>query len=148
MKYLGQQSAMPSDPEKFVLECIPNPEPSHRYAARFTVPEFTSLCPVTGQPDFATFVIDYIPRASIIESKALKLYMTSFRNVGDFHEACSNKIANKIWEAAMPWYLRVAAFWYPRGGIPIDVLIERGNRTIGQERVDVLYLDVKSYRGR
>jgi 7-cyano-7-deazaguanine reductase len=148
MQYLGHQSPMPADPNAFDLECVPNPEAQIRYAARFTIPEFTSLCPVTGQPDFATFVIDYIPRAKIVESKALKLYMTSFRNVGDFHEACTNKVAHKIWDAAMPWYLRVAAFWYPRGGIPIDVMIERGNRTIGGERVDVLHLDVRNFRGR
>lgn len=148
MQYLGQQSALPSDPSAFNLECVPNPEAKTRYAARFTIPEFTSLCPVTGQPDFATFVIDYIPRAKIVESKALKLYMASFRNVGDFHEAVTNKVAHKIWDAAVPWYLRVAAFWYARGGIPIDVMVERGSKVIGDQRVDVMYLDTKNYRGR
>ena len=128
MKYLGRQSEMPSDPAAFILECVPNPCTSHSYVARFTLPEFTSLCPVTGQPDFATIVIDYAPNQRLIESKALKLYATSFRNIGDFHEAVTNKIAIKIMEAAAPRWLRVLAFWYPRGGIPIDVFVELGVR--------------------
>lgn len=128
MKYLGKQiGEMPEDidPPGFELDCVPNPEQDNYYVARFTIPEFTSLCPITGQPDFATIVIDYIPRALLVESKALKLYMTTFRNFGEFHESCSNQIAGKIMAAADPWHLRLCAFWYPRGGIPIDVFIER-----------------------
>jgi 7-cyano-7-deazaguanine reductase len=146
MKYLGLQSAMPSDPDAFDLECVPNPAPDVYYAARFTVPEFTSLCPVTGQPDFATIVIDYLPNEKLVESKALKLYMTSFRNVGDFHEACTNRIAEKILQAARPHALRVAAFWYPRGGIPIDVFVQDGNSALMSEYFPAL--DFRSYRGR
>jgi 7-cyano-7-deazaguanine reductase len=147
MQYLGKQSAMPADPDTFVLECVPNPSPEYLYAARFTLPEFTSLCPVTGQPDFATIIIDYIPLSKLVESKALKLYATSFRNVGDFHEACTNKIADKIWEAAAPRYLRVAGFWYPRGGIPIDVFVTRGDGFLGDD-IYVPPLDHREYRGR
>lgn len=143
MQYLGQQSVMPSDPDSFVLECVPNPAKNYLYCARFTLPEFTSLCPVTGQPDFATIIIDYAPRDFLVESKALKLYATSFRNVGDFHEACTNKVAHKIWTTAQPRWLRVIAFWYPRGGIPIDVFVERG------ERPKIYVPDVRrDYRGR
>jgi 7-cyano-7-deazaguanine reductase len=128
MKYLGKTAGEIPDwiaPEDFELECVPNPERENYYVARFTLPEFTSLCPVTGQPDFASIIIDYIPRDLLVESKALKLYATSFRNVGEFHEKCSNAIADKIVQAADPWHLRICAFWYPRGGIPIDVFIER-----------------------
>lgn len=147
MKYLGvQASAMPTDPDAFYLECVANPQQDHYYAARFTIPEFTSLCPVTGQPDFATIVIDYAPSELLVESKALKLYATSFRNVGDFHEACTNKIADKIYEAARPHFLRVAGFWYPRGGIPIDVICRRGQ--VKQLEKDFLQIDPRDYRGR
>jgi 7-cyano-7-deazaguanine reductase len=158
MKYLGvQASTMPVDPEAFELECVPNPEQANLYAARFTLPEFTSLCPVTGQPDFATIVIDYIPDQLLVESKALKLYATSFRNVGDFHEACSNKIADKVMAAAKPHMLRVNAFWYPRGGIPIDVFIERwqdkdpspwDSGWRARLRNMMPYCDARDYRGR
>ena len=145
MRYLGEQSAMPTSPKDFVLEVVPNPEQGHYYGARFTLPEFTSLCPVTGQPDFATIFIDYVPGQWLVESKAIKLYATAFRNVGDFHEACTNQIADKIWEAARPHFLRVAAFWYPRGGIPIDVLCTRGKPFPTDY---LLPLPQRDYRGR
>jgi 7-cyano-7-deazaguanine reductase len=147
MEYLGQISVTPTDPDAFKLACVPNRHDAYHYAARFTIPEFTSLCPVTGQPDFATIVIDYVPQFHLVESKALKLYATSFRNVGDFHEACTNKIADKIFEAAKPLYLRVAGFWYPRGGIPIDVFVERGDKSI-HDQLYIPKLDARDYRGR
>jgi 7-cyano-7-deazaguanine reductase len=89
-------------------------------------PEFTSLCPVTGQPDFAHLVIDYAPGDWLIESKSLKLYLTSFRNHGSFHEDCTVKIGRKIVEIAQPRWLRIGGYWYPRGGIPIDVFWQTG----------------------
>ena len=118
---LGHPSAIPDGPEHATLERVPNPHPEALYLARFTAPEFTSICPVTGQPDFATLVIDYAPGAWLIESKSLKLYLQSFRNHGAFHEDCTVGIAQKIVQVAEPKWLRIAGFWAPRGGIPIDV---------------------------
>ena len=114
---LGKQVAAPTSPEEAVLEVVPNPQAGTDYVARFTAPEFTSLCPVTGQPDFAHLVIDYIPGDSLVESKSLKLFLTSFRNHGSFHEDYTISIAKRIIEAAKPKWLRIGGYWYPRGGI-------------------------------
>jgi 7-cyano-7-deazaguanine reductase len=115
------------------------------YLTRFVAPEFTSLCPVTGQPDFAHLVIDYAPRDWLIESKSLKLYLTSFRNHGSFHEDCTVKVARKIVEIADPHWLRIGGYWYPRGGIPIDVFWQTG---VAPEGLWVPDQGVPSYRGR
>jgi len=122
-----------------------NPQAGKDYLVRFTCPEFTSLCPVTGQPDFAHLVIDYVPGGLLVESKSLKLYLTSFRNHGAFHEDCTVSIADKIAAAAKPKWLRIGGYWYPRGGIPIDVFYQTG------EAPDGLWLPdqgVPPYRGR
>ncbi|MGE3626969.1 MAG: preQ(1) synthase, partial [Hyphomicrobiales bacterium] len=121
LKQLGRASALPGSPEKAVLERVPNPHPDTVYLARFACPEFTSICPVTGQPDFAHLVIDYAPKAWILESKSLKLYLASFRNHGAFHEDCTIAIGKRIVDVVKPRWLRIAGYWYPRGGIPIDV---------------------------
>ena len=142
---LGAQSAQPSSPEEAVLETAPNPHPDDVYIARFTAPEFTSLCPVTGQPDFAHLVIDYAPDKLIIESKSFKLFLTSFRNHGAFHEDCTISIAKRLVEVAAPRWLRIGGYWYPRGGIPIDIFYQTGPEPEG---VWVPALDVPSYRGR
>ena len=105
---------------------MPNPHPDTDYLARFTVPEFTSLCPVTGQPDFAILVIDYVPGPWLVESKSLKLYMHSFRNHGAFHEDCTVAIGKRLADLLEPRYLRIGGYWYPRGGIPIDVFWQTG----------------------
>ena len=118
---LGRNVATPKSPEAAVLERVPNPHPDTDYVARFTCPEFTSLCPMTGQPDFAHLMIDYMPGKWIVESKSLKLYLHSFRNHGAFHEDCTIAIAKRIREAIAPKWLRIGGYWYPRGGIPIDV---------------------------
>ena len=123
---LGQAVAAPDSPETAVLERVPNPQPDTLYGVRFTAPEFTSLCHVTGQPDFAHLVIDYAPKDWLIESKSLKLYLTSFRNHGAFHEDCTVGIGKKIVEVADPLWLRIGGYWYPRGGIPIDVFFQTG----------------------
>lgn len=123
---LGRQVAQPASPDKAVLEAVPNPHPGSDYVVRFTAPEFTSLCPITGQPDFAHFVIDYVPGKSIVESKSLKLFLGSFRNVGAFHEDCSLTIGKRIQAAIKPRFIRVAGYWYPRGGMPIDVFWQDG----------------------
>lgn len=118
---LGGSGAMAESPEAAVLECAPNPKPGRTYLVRFTAPEFTSLCPLTGQPDFAHIVLDYVPEEKIVESKSLKLYLASFRNHGAFHEDVVLTIAEKIMETAAPKWLRIGGYFNPRGGIPIDV---------------------------
>ena len=124
---LGQQVALPASPDKAELERVPNPHPDTNYAARFTAPEFTSLCPVTGQPDFAHLVIDYVPAEWLVESKSLKLYLSSFRNHGAFHEDCTVAIGKRLRDLLKPTFLRIGGYWYPRGGIPIDVFWETGD---------------------
>ena len=132
-------------PAEAVLERVPNPHPDSLYLARFTAPEFTSLCPVTGQPDFAHLVIDYAPEAWLIESKSLKLFLNSFRNHGAFHEDCTLAIAKRIVETAEPLWLRIAGYWYPRGGMPIDVFYQTGPAPEGLWVPDT---GVQPYRGR
>lgn len=123
---LGQQTALPQSPGEAILERVANPHADTHYVARFTQPEFTSLCPVTGQPDFAHLVIDYVPDAWLVESKSLKLYLASFRNHGAFHEDCTVAIGKRIAELLQPHYLRIGGYWYPRGGMPIDVFWQTG----------------------
>ncbi len=142
---LGGDAVQPTDPIAAVLETVPNPQPGKLYLVRFTAPEFTSLCPVTGQPDFAQLVIDYAPAERLVESKSLKLYLTSFRNHGGFHEDCTLQVANKIVEAANPLWLRIGGYWYPRGGIPIDVFHQTGPAPEGLWLPDQ---GVTPYRGR
>lgn len=128
-----------------MLERVANPHADSLYLARFTVPEFTSLCPVTGQPDFAHLVIDYAPDQWIVESKSLKLYLTSFRNHGAFHEDCTVAIGKRLVETLAPKWLRIAGYWYPRGGMPIDVFWQTGEAPKGLWVPDT---GVAAYRGR
>ena len=123
---LGRASPQPASPEQAVLERVANPRPGAAYLVRFTAPEFTSLCPITAQPDFAHLVIDYIPGEWLVESKSLKLYLTAFRNHGAFHEACTIDIAKRLADLLQPVWLRIGGYWYPRGGMPIDVFWQRG----------------------
>ncbi|HVZ05321.1 preQ(1) synthase [Hyphomicrobium sp.] len=126
VKQLGHQVSIPRSPDDAELERVANPHNDTYYAARFTAPEFTSLCPVTGQPDFAHLVIDYVPAKWLLESKSLKLYLAAFRNHGAFHEDCTVAIGKRIAELIKPHYLRIGGYWYPRGGIPIDVFWQTG----------------------
>ena len=126
LSHLGRQSTVPASPDEAILERVANPHPDTDYVARFTAPEFTSLCPVTGQPDFAHLVIDYVPQAWLLESKALKLFLQSFRNHGAFHEDCTVGIGKRIVSEIKPKWLRIGGYWYPRGGIPIDVFWQSG----------------------
>jgi 7-cyano-7-deazaguanine reductase len=142
---LGRRVAIPASPEEAVLDAVPNPHTDTDYMVRFTVPEFTTLCPITGQPDFAHFVIDYCPAKSLLESKSLKLFLASFRNTAGFHEDCTVTIGKRIAAEIRPKYLRIAGFWYPRGGIPIDVIWEKGHIPAGVWLPD---LEVEPYRGR
>jgi len=142
---LGQQTPLPASPEEAALEKVPNPHPGTNYVARFTAPEFTSLCPVTGQPDFAHLVIDYVPGRWLVESKSLKLYLGSFRNHGAFHEDCTVRIGKELAQLLKPKWLRIGGYWYPRGGIPIDVFYQTGKLPTGTWLPDQ---GVPSYRGR
>ena len=125
---LGHGVEVPQSPEEAELETISNPHAGtgSDYVVRFTCPEFTSLCPVTNQPDFAHLVIDFVPDKHIVESKSLKLFLASFRNHGAFHEDCTVRIAQRIVAAISPRWLRIGGYWYPRGGIPIDVFFQTG----------------------
>ena len=126
LSQLGQKVKLPESPDATVLESVPNPHGETNYLVRFTCPEFTSICPITGQPDFAHLVIDYVPDARLVESKSLKFYLASFRNHGAFHEDCTVAIAKRLEDVLAPRWLRVGGYWYPRGGIPIDVFYQSG----------------------
>src|SRR5262249_37683368 len=125
-RQLGKSVPVPKSPDQALLEAVANPHPGAVYLVRFTAPEFTTLCPITGQPDFAHLVLDYIPGRSLIESKSLKLFLQSFRNHGAFHEDCTLNIAKAVIAAIKPDWLRIAGYWYPRGGMPIDVFWQSG----------------------
>ena len=142
---LGRMVGLPSSPEEAELDRVTNPHPDVTYVARFTAPEFTSLCPVTGQPDFAHIVIDYAPDEWLVESKSLKLYLGAFRNHGAFHEDCTVAIAKRLIATLKPRWLRIGGYWYPRGGIPIDVFFQAGELPAG---VWVPEQGVAPYRGR
>ncbi len=145
LKHLGGPSTLPTSPDVAVLETVPNPHQDSDYLIRFTSPEFTALCPVTGQPDFAHLVIDYAPDESIVESKSLKLFLASFRNYAAFHEDCTLSVAKRVVEAVAPKWLRIGGYWYPRGGIPIDVFWQTGTLPEGLWVPDQ---GVAPYRGR
>ena len=145
LESLGKMVSGYDSPESAILERVTNPHDSTNYVARFTAPEFTSLCPVTGQPDFAHIVIDYVPGKYLVESKSLKLFLTSFRNHGAFHEDCTIYIAKRLVELLEPVWLRIGGYWYPRGGIPIDVFWQTGN---APEGTWIPEQGVPTYRGR
>jgi 7-cyano-7-deazaguanine reductase len=145
LSQLGRVAAIPDNPDQALLERVAAPAGGQGYLVRFTAPEFTSLCPITGQPDFAHIVIDYVPGAWIVESKSLKLYLASFRNHGAFHEACTMRIAGALVALLAPAWLRIGAYFYPRGGIPIDVFWQTG---APPEGVWVPDQGVPPYRGR
>ncbi len=142
---LGRAVEWPRTPEEARLDRVPNPQSDTHYVVRFTVPEFTSICPVTGQPDFAHLVLDYVPRDFLVESKSLKLYLGAFRNHGAFHEDCTLAIARRLIAELSPLWLRIGGYWYPRGGMPIDVFFQTG---APPEGVWIPDQGVAPYRGR
>ena len=142
---LGRQVPTPASPNDAILDRVPNPHGDTDYVARFTAPEFTTLCKITGQPDFAHLVIDYVPGKYILESKSLKLYLVSFRNQDAFHEDCTVAIGKRLFGVLKPKWLRIGGYWYPRGGIPIDVFWQAGKLPKG---VWVPDQGVAPYRGR
>ncbi|MEE3359367.1 MAG: preQ(1) synthase [Pseudomonadota bacterium] len=145
LKQLGGATVLPTDPDQAELERVQNPQADVDYNVRFTAPEFTSLCPMTGQPDFAHLVIDYVPGDWLVESKSLKLYLGSFRNHGAFHEDCTVSIGLRLNDFLSPRWLRIGGYWYPRGGIPIDVFWQTGPQP---ESVWIPDQGVPPYRGR
>ena len=145
LSQLGGDADAPASPEEAILERVPNAHEGTAYVARFTCPEFTSICPVTGQPDFGHLVIDYVPGGWLVESKSLKLYLQSFRNHGSFHEDCTVGIAKRIVDTIEPTWLRIGGYWMPRGGIPIDVFWQTG---APPEDLWIPDQGVAPYRGR
>jgi 7-cyano-7-deazaguanine reductase len=142
---LGRPVVAPTSPDVAVIETVPNPRPRDLYLVRFAAPEFTSLCPMTSQPDFAHIVIDYAPRAKLVESKSLKLFLGSFRNHNAFHEECTLMVGQRLAKEIKPRWLRIGGYWYPRGGMPIDGFWQTGAPPKGQWRPDQ---GVPPYRGR
>jgi 7-cyano-7-deazaguanine reductase len=142
---LGRAVPIPESPDKAVLDRVPNPQPGARFLARFTFPEFTSICPVTAQPDFGLLVMDYVPKDWLVESKSLKLYLQSFRNHGAFHEDVTVTIGRKLAGLLKPHWLRIGGYFNPRGGMPIDVFWQTGKPPAGVWLPDQ---DVPLYRGR
>ena len=142
---LGRPASVPASPAEAQLDRVPNPHRDTDYVARFAAPEFTTLCPITGQPDFAHLVIDYVPGRFLVESKSLKLYLASFRNHGAFHEDCTLHVAKRVIDAISPTWLRIGGYWNPRGGMPIDVFWHTGKPPAGLWLPDQ---GVAPYRGR
>jgi len=142
---LGRPTALPASPDQAVLDRVRNPHPDTDYVARFTFPEFTVMCPVTGQPDFAILVIDYVPKRFLVESKSLKLYLNSYRDHRDFHEACTVAIGKRLVKLLKPKWLRIGGYFHPRGGMPIDVFWQAGRLPAGVWAPDQ---GIATYRGR
>jgi 7-cyano-7-deazaguanine reductase len=145
LTHLGRSSALPASPAEAQLDYVANPRPGKPYLVRFAAPEFTTLCPITGQPDFAHIVIDYAPGETIVESKSLKLFLSSFRDHRGFHEDVTVGIGERLTEEMKPLWLRIGGYWYPRGGMPIDVFWQTGDPPAGLWLPDQ---DVAAYRGR
>ncbi len=145
LKQLGKKSKIQENPEEVILESVDNPHKNLDYIIRLSTPEFTSICPLTGQPDFGNLIIDYMPKKLIVESKSFKLYLFSFRNHGAFHEDCTLMIAKKIIKSIAPKWLRIGGFWNPRGGIPIDIFFQTGVQPPGTWIDDY---KISSYKGR
>ena len=142
---LGYKSKIPKFPNKNILEKVNNPKIGLDYNIRLTCPEFTSICPVTSQPDFAHLVIDYVPSKFIVESKSFKLYLLGYRNHGAFHEDCTISIAQDIVNLLSPKWLRIGGYWYPRGGIPIDIFWQTSEQP---KNLFIPIHNVDNYRGR
>ena len=142
---LGKEINVFDKPDINILEKVENPKKNVLYTIRFTCPEFTSICPVTSQPDFAKIIIDYIPNKFIVESKSLKLYLSGYRNHGAFHEDCTISIGKDLDNLLKPNWLRIAGIWYPRGGIPIDIFWQTKNLP---KNCLVPELNSSPYRGR
>ena len=145
LNQIGKKSKILNDPKKVILDTVENPYKELKYVVRLSSPEFTSICPLTSQPDFGNIIIDYIPKKLIVESKSFKLFLHSFRNHGAFHEECTLMIANKVINTVSPIWLRIGGFWNPRGGIPIDIFYQTSKKP------DDIWLEdyqIRNYKGR
>ena len=142
---LGNKTNIPSYPNKNILEKVNNPKTDLDYSIRLTCPEFTSICPVTSQPDFAYIILDYVPNKFIVESKSFKLYLLGYRNHGAFHEDCTISLAQDINDLLSPKWLRIAGYWFPRGGIPIDIFWQNKEPP---KKAWIPPQEVTPYRGR
>jgi 7-cyano-7-deazaguanine reductase len=142
---LGRSVKLPASPEEAVLDAVPNPHTDSDYLVRFTAPEFTTLCPITGQPDFAHFVIDYAPAERSWRSKSLKLFLHSFRNASGFHEGHDREDRQAYTASDQAEIIRVAGLLVSRGGMPIDVFWQTGKLPSG---VWLPETGVQPYRGR
>ncbi len=141
---LGKEAKVSANPGEAVLETFANPHPGIDYVVRLTAPELTTLCPITGQPDFAMIVVDYVPGDRLLESKSFKFFLGSFRNHETFHEDCTVYIHNRLREAMDPKYIRVVGLWNARGGITIDLAVQTGTLPVG---CVLLALGKIDYRG-
>jgi 7-cyano-7-deazaguanine reductase len=128
LQQLGSATVIPAAPADAVLERVPNPHPRKRYLARFAAPEFTSLCPITGQPDFGRLVIEYVPDRHLAETKSLKLYLWKYRTQAGFNESLVDAIASDLYRQIGPHWLRVTGIFNPRGGIQVTAVAERGHQ--------------------
>ncbi len=126
LSLLGKAITYPTHYSPHLLETFSNPHPNRAYFVKFNCPEFTTLCPITNQPDFANIIISYIPQLKMVESKSLKLYLFSFRSHGSFHEDCINLIMNDLIQLMAPFYIEVSGIFTPRGGIAIDPFCNYG----------------------
>ena len=145
LNYLNKKKKIILNPNKCKLDPIPNKNHKKNFVVRLTVNEFTSLCPITQQPDFARFVIDYQPNKFLVESKSFKFFMFSFRNYQCFHENCTIYIADKLLKSIKPKWLRISGFWFPRGGIPIDIFYENKKKP---NNIYVPKTGIKIFKGR
>ncbi len=144
LKILRKNEKNLNSPHISILEKIKNPH-AETYNVRFSVPEFTSICPVTDQPDFALLIIDYVPDKWIVESKSFKLFVHSFRNHGSFHEDCTVFVGKTLYKLLKPKWIQVGGYWNPRGGIPIDIFFQLGKKPIN---LWVPEHNVSVYKGR
>jgi 7-cyano-7-deazaguanine reductase len=141
---LGKIVDIPTHPEAAYLDTFENQNPDVDYVVRLTAPEVTTICPITGQPDFAVLIIDYVPHERLVESKSFKFFLESFRNWGTFNEECTVTIHRRLCEVLRPKYIRVAGLWNARGGIAIDVVLESGALP---PNCHLLPLEKLAYRG-
>ena len=130
----NSQAAFPKSPKQGTLEAFPNPNPQRDYSIRIDCPDFTSLCPVTGQPDFAEIVVEYVPDERCIETKSLKLYLASYRNVHSFNEAVINRILDDLVAACHPRRMRIEGRFVARGGLALTVIAEHPQETGASRR--------------
>ena len=144
-KVLGKNTIIPNSPNGFKFDLIKNLNKKFKYSVRFSVSEFTSICPVTMQPDFGILIIDYVPKNWLVESKSLKTYIQSYRNHGVFHEEAVMKIGEDLFKSMRPVWFRIAGYFAPRGGIPIDVFWQSSKKPTNIEIPDLKNLEGKLF---